>query len=144
MTYWYRYLLIICMVALCTSGCRKERVRGPVLPQHVEWNIDNGTDQIAETISFIRLAGNNYIYAAKGNTEIFVATSSTLTGSYSLSNANGSMGLSISGAQYTNLSCNITISSNSNSMLKGTFSGTLGLVNVDTVNITGIFEDIPY
>ena len=140
----FRDLFIIFIVALFTNGCNNKSDSGPVLPQTLEWNIDNGATQTAETISFIRLGGYNYIYATKGATDIFLATSFTSVGSYSTSSSNGTMGLTISGKQYANLSCDITISSNSNLKLKGTFSGTFGLINVDTVSVTGTFEDVLY
>ena len=140
----FRDLFTVFILVLCTNACKKKGDVGPVLPQTVEWNIDNGPTQTAETISFVPFASYKYIYATKGTTDIFLATSSTLTGSYSLTTANGTMGLTISGKQYSNLSCDITITSNSNSRLKGTFSGTFGLVNVDTVSVTGTFEDVLY
>lgn len=140
----FRDLFFIFILALYTNGCNNKSDDGPVLPQAVEWNIDNGPTQTAETISFIRLATYNYIYATKGTTDVFMATTSTSVGSYSTLSANGTMGLTISGKQYSILTCNITISSNSNSRLKGTFSGTFGLINVDTVSVTGSFEDVLY
>lgn len=140
----FRIFLIIFILVICTNGCKKEGDDGPVDPQTVEWNIDNGTTQTAETISFIRVANYNYIYATKGNTDIFLATASTNIGSYSTVLTNGAMGLAISGTQYSNLTCEITITSNLNSRLKGTFNGTFGLVNVDTVSISGTFEDVLY
>ena len=140
----FRALFIIFIFALCTNSCNNKSKNGPVLPQTVEWTIDNGPTQTAETISFIRVSSYNYIYATKGTTDIFLATSSTFVGSYTSSASNGTMGLTVAGKQYSNLSCDITISSNSNSKLKGTFSGTFGLINVDTVSITGSFEDVLY
>lgn len=139
-----RDLCILFVLALFMIGCNNKSGSGAVLPQIVEWNIDNGPTQTAETISFIPVANYNYVYATKGTTEVFFATSSTFVGSYSTSAGNGTMGLSISGKQYSNLSGDITISSNSNSKLKGAFSGTFGLVNVDTVMVTGSFEDVLY
>lgn len=140
----FRGVFIIFIVALCTNGCEKSSGVEAVPPQHVEWIIDNGTTQTAETISFIRLANYNYIYATKGTTDLYLATTSTLVGTYSPLSANGTMGLTISGTQYSNLGCEIIISSNSNSTLKGTFSGTFAIVNVDTISITGSFEDVAY
>jgi hypothetical protein len=140
----FRYLFILFILAFGTTRCNNKGNVGPVLPQSFEWNIDNGPIQAAETISFVPFANYKYIYATKATTDIFLATSSTLTGSYSLTVANATMSLTISGKQYSNLSCDITITSNSNSRLKGTFSGTFGLVNVDTVSVTGTFEDVLY
>ena len=138
-----RTLLIIAFLSACTSGCTNKGTNGPVLPQTVEWNIDNGTTQSAETITFIR-NGYNYITATKGTTTIFLATNSTGIATYTLGATTADMGLNIAGKQWVNFGCDITISSNSNSTLKGTFNGTFGLVNVDTVNITGTFEDVAY
>ena len=135
---------IIFTLALCINGCSDKGDNGPVPPQTLEWNIDNGPTQTAETISFLRFGNYNYVYASKGTTEVFFATAATSTGSYSTLAANGTMGLTIAGKQYSNLASDITISSNSNSRLKGTFSGTFGLVNVDTVVVTGTFEDVLY
>ena len=135
---------MILIMVLCTDACTNKNDDGAVPAQTVEWNIDNGATQLAESISFIRLANYNYIYASKGTTDIFLATNATFVGSYSALSGNAAMGLTIAGKQYTNLSCNITISSNSNSRLKGTFSGTFGLVNVYTVSIAGTFEDVVY
>jgi hypothetical protein len=140
----FRALSILFIVVLCTNGCKKNSGFEAVLPQNMEWNIDNGTTQKADTISFINVANYNYIYASKGTTYLYLATTSTLVGSYSPLSANATMGLTISGIQYANLGCNITISSNSNSRLKGTFSGTFAIINVDTVSLTGTFEDVRY
>ena len=140
----FRGLFIIFLVALCTNGCEKNNGVEAVPPQHVEWSIDNGTIQTAETISFIRVANYNYVYSTKGTTDLYWATSSTLVGTYSPLSASATMGLTISGTQYSNLGCEIIISSNSNSRLKGTFSGTFAIVNVDTISITGSFEDVAY
>jgi hypothetical protein len=137
-------LFIIFVVALYTNGCKKNSSIEAVPPPRVEWKIDNGATQTADTISFVRMANYNYIYAKKGTTDLYLATSSTLVGSYSPLSANATMGLTISGTQYSNLGCEITISSNSNSLLKGTFSGTFAIVNVDTVSITGTFQDVVY
>lgn len=140
----FRGLFIIFIVALYSNGCDKNNGVEAVPPQRLEWSIDNGTIQTAETISFISVAIYNYVYATKGTTDFYFATSSTLVGSYSPLSANGTMGLTISGTQYSNLGCEIIISSNSNSRLKGTFSGTFAIVNVDTISITGAFEDVVY
>lgn len=140
----FRDLFIIFILALYTNSCKKNSGFEAVLPQSFEWSIDNGAIQRAETISFIRMANYNYIYATKGTTDIYLATSSTLVGSYSPLSANATMGLTIAGIQYSNLGCEITISSNSDSRLKGTFSGTFAIVNVDTVSISGSFEDVLY
>lgn len=140
----FRETLFIFTLVLCTNSCDNKSEGGPVLPQTFEWNIDSGPTQTAETISFIPVANYKYIYATKGATDIFLATTSTSAGSYSTVSANGTMGLTISGKQYSNLTCDIVISSNSNSRLKGTFSGTFGLVNVDTITVTGSFEDVLY
>lgn len=140
----FRGLFIIFIVALCTNGCEKNSGVEAVPPQRVEWSIDNGATQTAETISFIRVANYNYIYATKGTTDLYWATSSTLVSSYSPLSASATMGLTISGTQYSNLGCEITISSNSDSRLKGTFSGTFAIVNVDTISITGTFVDVGY
>ena len=136
-------LSILLMVSICISGCTSKDDVGPVQPQTVKWNID-GTEHTAETISFIKISGYNYIYATKGTTDLFLATNSTVVGSYSLVAANVAMGLTISGTQYTNLSGDVTINSNSNSKLKGSFSGTFAIINVDTISLTGIFEDVAY
>jgi hypothetical protein len=138
-----RDLLMMFILVIGASGCSDKGDGGPVAPQTLKWNID-GTEHTAETISFIQLSGYNYIYATKGTTDVFLATTSTLVGSYSLPAANAAMGLTISGTQYTNLSCEITITSNSNAKLKGNFSGTFAIINVDTVSVTGIFEDVAY
>ena len=140
----FRVLIIIFIVVLCTNGCKKNSGVKALPPQIVEWKIDNGTTQTADTISFIRVANYNYIYATKGTTYIYLATSSTLVGSYSPLSANGTMGLTIAGTQYSNLGCEIIINSNANSRLKGTFSGTFAIVNVDTIGITGTFGDVAY
>ena len=138
-----RTLMMIVFLSVCTAGCTNKSNNGPVLPQTVEWKIDNGTTQSAETITFIR-NGYNYITATKGTTTIFLATSTTAIGTYTLGTTTADMGLNIAGKQWVNFGCDITISSNSNSTLKGSFNGTFGLVNVDTVNITGTFEDVLY
>ena len=140
----FRGLFLICIVAFFTNGCEKDSGVEAVPPQHLAWSIDNGTTQAAETISFINVANYNYVYATKGTTDFYFATSSTLVGSYSPLSANGTMGLTIAGTQYSNLGCEIIITSNANSRLKGTFSGTFAIVNVDTIGITGIFEDVVY
>ena len=140
----FRCLFIIFIIALCTNGCEKDSGVEAVPPQKLEWSIDNGMTQAAETISFINVANYNYVYATKGTTDFYFATSSTLVGTYSPLSANGTMGLTIAGTQYSNLGCQIIISSNSNSRLKGTFSGTFAIVNVDTISITGTFEDVAY
>ena len=140
----FRGLCIICIVALYTNACTNKSGLEAVLPQTVEWKIDNGAIQRAETVSFIHMANYNYIYATKTTTEISLATGATLVGTYSPLSANATMGLTISGTPYSNLGCEITITSNSNSRLKGTFSGTFAIVNVDTVTITGTFEDVTY
>jgi len=138
-----RTLSMIIMLLVFTTGCTSKN-NGPVPAQSFEWRIDNGDAQTAETIIFIRVNGYNSIYATKGNTEVLVATNSTATGIYSLAAGNGNMGLKIAGNQWANLGCDINITSNSNSLLKGSFNGTFGLVNVDTVNISGTFEDVVY
>jgi len=139
-----RTLLMIVFLSVYTAGCTKKSNNGPVLPQTFEWSIDNGTTESAETISFIHVNGYNYINATKSTTNIFLATNSTAIGIYSLGATTADMGLNIAGKQWVNFGCDITISSNSNSTLKGAFNGTFGLVNVDTVNITGTFEDVVY
>ena len=140
----FRGLFIIFIIVLCTNGCTNKSGFEAGVAQIVEWKIDNGAIQRAETVSFLRVSSYNYIYATKGTTEINWATGSTLVGSYSPLSANATMGLSISGTQYSNLGCEITITSNSNSRLKGTFSGTFAVVNVDTISIEGTFEDVAY
>ena len=140
----FRCLFIIFIVALCTNGCEKDSGVEAVPPQTVEWSIDNGTTQKADTISFIRVANYNYVYATKGTTKLYFATASTSVGSYSPLSANATMGLTMAGTQYSNLGCEITINSNSNSRLKGTFSGTFAIVNVDTISLTGTFVDVGY
>src|SRR5262245_5292392 len=139
-----RSLFVILIITVVSNSCEKDNNNAPVLPQKFEWSIDNGTTQSAETITFIRFAVNNYIYATKGSTDIFLFTNTTSPASYSLLNGTGGMGLTISGTQYVNLSCDITISSNSNSLLKGSFTGTFAIINVDTVSMTGTFEDVAY
>jgi hypothetical protein len=74
----------------------------------------------------------------------FLATNSTAVGTYTLAASNATIGLTISRKQWSILGGDIMISSNSNSLLKGSFNGTFGLVNVDTVNISGTFEDVAY
>jgi len=135
---------VIVFLSVCTAGCTNKSDNGPVRAQTVEWSIDNGTTQPAETITFIRANGYNYINAAKGTTTIFLATNSTALGIYSRGATTADMGLNIGGKQWVNFGCDITISSNTNSTLKGSFNGTFGLVNVDTVDITGTFEDVAY
>jgi hypothetical protein len=143
MTPSVRTLLMIVFLSVCSTTCTNKSNNGPVLPQTVEWSIDNGTSQSAETITFIR-NGYNFITAAKGTTNIFLATNSTAIGIYTLATTTADMGLNINGKQWVNFGCDISISSNSNSTLKGSFNGTFGLANVDTVNITGTFEDVVY
>jgi len=138
-----RALLMIVFLSACTVGCTNKTNNGPVLPQTVEWIIDNGPTQSAETIVFTR-NGYNYITATQGSTIIFLATNSTAIATYTLGASTADMGLNIGGKPWVNFGCDITISSNSNSTLKGSFNGTFGLVNVDTVNITGTFEDVAY
>ena len=140
----FRGLFIILIVALCTNACSKSNGVEAVPPQSVKWSIDNGTIQEAETITFINVANYNYVYATKGTTDFYFATSSTLVGTYSPLSANGTMGLTVAGTQYANLGCEITINSNANSRLKGTFTGTFAIVNVDTISLTGTFEDVVY
>lgn len=139
-----RAFFIVLVLAVCSSGCKKESTDGPVHPQTFEWNVDNGGTQTAETISFIRIASNNYIYATKGTTEVFLSTAFTTPGTYTSLLTNGNMGLTLAGKQYANLACEITITSNTNSRLKGIFNGTFGLINVDTVSVTGFFEDVAF
>ena len=139
-----RSLLMMVFLSACTAGCTNKSNDGPVLPQTVEWSVDNGVIQSAETITFIRVNAYNYITATKGTTTISLATNSTATGIYSLGASTGNMGMNIGAQQWVNFGCDITISSNSNSTLKGTFNGTFGLVNVDTIDITGSFEDVVY
>jgi hypothetical protein len=136
--------LFIIILSVSVFNCTNKSNNGPVKAQSFEWSVDNGPTQSAETISFFQQSGLNSIYATKGTTEIFLATTTTSTGTYSLGLANANMGVKISGAQWTNFGCDITISSNSNSLLKGSFNGTFGLVNVDTVSISGTFEDVAY
>ena len=140
----FRCLFIIFIISCCTNGCEKDSAVEAVPPQKLEWSVDNGMTQAAETITFISVANYNYVYATKGTTDFYFATSSTLVGTYSPLSANGTMGLTIAGTQYSNLGCEIIISSNANSRLKGNFSGTFAIVNVDTISITGIFEDVAY
>jgi hypothetical protein len=136
--------LFIILFWIYTAGCTSKSNNGPVKAQKVEWTIDNGTTQSAETISFIHVNGYNYISATKGSTDIFLATPSTAVATYTQVASNAIMGFTTSGKQWSGLGCDITISSNSNSVLKGSFNATFGLVNVDTVNITGTFEDVAY
>ena len=140
----FRGVFSIFILALCSNGCEKSSGVEAVPPQHVEWKIDNGATQTAQTISFIPVANLNYIYATKDTTNLYLATTSTQPGTYSPLSANGTMGLTISGTQYSNLGCEIIISSNSDNRLKGTFSGTFAIVNVDTISITGAFQDVAY
>lgn len=144
MNCWFRGMFILFIVALCSNGCEKSSGVEAVPPQHVEWKIDNGTTQTAQTISFIPVANFNYIYATKDTTTLYLATNSTAVGTYSPLSANGTMGVTISGTQYSNLGCEIIINSNSDNRLKGTFSGTFAIVNVDTISITGAFQDVAY
>ena len=139
-----RALLIISVLTFYTTACSDKKSSGPVKAQTLEWSINNGTTQSAETITFIRINNKNYINAIKGTTNIFLSTNSTAPGTYTLTATSADMGLSMAGKQYENLGCDIMISSNSNSLLKGTFSGTFGLVNVDTVSLSGSFEDVVY
>ncbi len=139
-----RLSLILYVLIFYTIACSDKNNNGPVKPQTLEWSIDNGATQSAETITFIKINNKNYINAIKGTTNIFLSTTSTAPGTYTLATTSADMGLSIAGKQYENLGCDIIISSNSNSLLKGTFNGTFGLVNVDTVSISGTFEDVVY
>lgn len=139
-----RFLFITILLFIYATSCTSKNINVPVKPQKVEWSIDNGPTQSAETISFIRIAGYNYIQTTKGNTDIFLATNSTASGIYTFAATTAAMGLTIAGKQWSTLGCDIMITSNSNSLLKGTFNGTFGLVNVDTVNISGTFEDVAY
>ena len=139
-----RPLLMIVFLSVFTDACTNKNNAGPVPAQTVEWSIDNGATQSAETVTFIRVNGYNYINTTKGTTTFFLATKSTDPGTYSLGTATADMGLNTGGSQWVNFGCDITISSNSNAALKGTFNGTFGLVNVDTVNVTGTFEDVVY
>jgi hypothetical protein len=128
------FLVILCLT--CKKG-------GDDKPQSVTWTINGGAQQAADTISFINSLGYSYVTGIKGTTKIWIGTSSTDMGSYSNLNANGHLRLTIAGTEYNQISSDITISSNSNSRLSGSFSGRL-VMNVDTLNVSGTFNDVQY
>lgn len=136
-------LIPIFSLVLYTSSCIKSS-NSDTPAQSIVWKMDGGTDQTADTISYIRLLGLNYIFGTKGTTKIFLATNGNAPGNYSTSSANAAFGLTIAGTQYSNSSGALTITSNSNSRLNGSFNAVFIIINVDTVTFTGSFNNISY
>ena len=63
---------------------------------------------------------------------------------YSTLNANGGVGLMISGTDYGCISGLINLSSDSNNRLSGNLNAEMIVANVNSINLTGSFSNIRY
>ena len=136
-------ILPLAFLSIIFFSCSKNKENdGPA--QVFSWRFDSGTEQFSDTTSFFSLFGYNWIYARKGTTSLSAGMISTQPALYSTSMANGSVGLTISGAQYGCVTGLINITSNSNNRLSGTFNAEMILANVDTINLTGSFSNIRF
>jgi len=131
----------VCLIMVFGS-CKKNTSTQPL--QVVTWKIDAGAEQSADTISFIRLFGYNYINASKGTTAIYVATTSTNPGNYAYSSVTAAIGIRIGPTQYSNITGNVTITSNSNNRLNGNFSADLNNGSGGTFSLSGSFSNVSY
>lgn len=138
------YLLVLSTVSLILSftSCKKSSTIQPV--QILTWKIDAGAEQSADTISFIRLLGYDYINASKGNTGIYVSTTSTSPGNYTHSAVTGAVGIKIGSTQYSDVSCSVTIMSNTGNRLAGNFNAVFNNGSGGTFTFNGNFSNISY
>jgi hypothetical protein len=133
---------IVLLTAVCIACSKNNGDQGPA--QIFSWRIDNGAEQFSDSTSFLRLFGLHMIFGKKSVTNVSLSTNGSSPGLYSTFNANGGVGLTINGTQYGNLSGLVNISSSSNNLLSGTFNAVMIVANVDTINLTGYFNNIRY
>ncbi len=112
--------------------------------QFFSWRLDNGAEEFSDTTSLLSLFDVHTIFGKRGATSVFISTNSTNTGLYSMSNGNAGFGLNLAGAQYSSISGQIHIASNSNRRLSGTYSAVVINGTVDTISMIGQFSGIRY
>jgi hypothetical protein len=137
-----KYIPVMCLLCfiLILISCKKSNDNN--IPQLFTWKINNSAEQLADNISFLRLFSLNTISASKGTTSLSVSTSGSNPGVYTTLNANAGIVLTIAGNQYNSISGSVTITSNSNYRLTGKFDAIV--VSVDTINLSGTFNNIIY
>lgn len=131
-----------CLITGLLSCSKNKGDEAP--PQVLSWRLDGGPEVFSDTTSQLSLFGIHSIFGKKGITSMFISTNSTNPGLYTKINASAGFGLSINGTQYTSLSGQVNIATNSNRRLSGTYNSVLINGTVDTVQMIGMFNDIRY
>lgn len=135
------FLLAIFFAGVCSSSCKKSSKNDEA--QVFKWKVDNGTERLADNISFIRLLGVNIFSGTIPDTTVSLTTYSTDPGTYTPTLANAGFQLTIAGIQYSSQSGSIIITSNANFKLNGFFNTTF-LINANTVSVSGTFSNLSY
>ncbi|MEO7307996.1 MAG: hypothetical protein ABIR78_07705 [Ferruginibacter sp.] len=139
------YLFIFttfCLFAIFNS-CKKTTPNSNQSSQAFTWQIDGGAQKSATSIYYYHLLGLSIIDAGRDSTAISLRTISSNTGTYTNTAGSASVVLEIGSTQYGIGTCYITISSNSNNKLSGTYNGVFSSAT-GNFTLTGSFTGIAY
>jgi hypothetical protein len=131
------------IVLLFTASCSKNN-DDDLPPQQMSWSFDGGANIVSDTTSLLRLFGFYYVTGKKGTTAITLATDGVIPGTYSSTMATGSVTLGIAGTMYSQMSGSVTISSNANQRIAGSFTAVMINGALDTIDVAGSFKDVRY
>jgi hypothetical protein len=133
----------VTVIILLFTACSKNN-DDDLPPQQMSWSFDGGANVVSDTTSLLKLFGYYFIIGKKGTTAVTFSTDDVVPGTYSHFMANGSVSINIAGTIYSQMSGSVTINSNANQRIAGSFNAVMINGVIDTIDVAGSFKDVRY